>query len=220
MSVGIQIKRKRYLKMTFTKDLKMMYKYTINLSQVRDSRVLETVFHFINMPNYRVALGKVNAEEYALCKGTAKRALEKQQIEVLFQQLNLDYAQLTYNELGKPEYLKAHVSISHSKGWFAVAFSEQPIGLDIEFPRANLAAGSSYFVNDREAEISDLLAIWTAKEAFFKLFGGKIDDLKENVEILEVTQNAIKVRYADNIFLADLHVLADGYCTVFCGKTT
>ena len=64
------------------------------------------------------------------------------------------------------------------------------------------------------------MAIWTAKEAFFKLFGGKIDDLKENVEIVEVTQNAIKVRYADNIFSADLHVLADGYCTVFCGKTT
>lgn len=202
--------------MTFIKDLRMMYKYTINLSQVRDSRALETVFHFINMPHYRVALGKVNAEEYTQCKGTTKRALEKLQIEALFQQLNLDYAQLTYNELGKPEYPNACVSISHSKGWFAVAVSEQPIGLDIEFPRANLAAGSSYFVNDREAKIDDLLAIWTAKEAFFKLFGGKIADLKENVVIVEVTQNAIKVRYADNIFSADLHVLADGYCTVLC----
>lgn len=72
-----------------------------------------------------------------------------------------------------------HISISHSSSTCVMAVSDQPVGIDIETPRAQLARVKDKFLNTEEAariEADDapdslglLLRYWTAKEAVYKL---------------------------------------------------
>ena len=83
------------------------------------------------------------------------------------------------DEKGKP-YLPEHpflkISISHRGPYLAVAFSEQEIGVDIEYLNVNLVKGKAYFMNEEEQDTSfseeEHLMIWCAKEALYKKKGG------------------------------------------------
>lgn len=87
-------------------------------------------------------------------------------------------------EKGKPylEDNKVYFSISHTKGIAAVAFSEHPIGIDIEYTRKYSAVAERMFddIERKYALQSDLnfTKIWTLKEAAVKATGQGIADAK------------------------------------------
>ncbi len=80
---------------------------------------------------------------------------------------------------GKPffENLDIHFNLSHSGGEIVAAFSEAPVGIDIESPgrtRDFLGIARRFFHPHEAALIfgeSDFLRLWTAKEAMLKLAG-------------------------------------------------
>ncbi len=87
-------------------------------------------------------------------------------------------------EKGKPylEGNKVYFSISHTKGTAAVAFADNPVGIDIEYTRKYSAAAERMF-DDTERKYalesdSNFTKIWTLKEAAVKATGKGIADAK------------------------------------------
>ncbi len=84
--------------------------------------------------------------------------------------------EIDYLPCGKP-ILKngaGHISISHTGDYLALAFSEKrAIGLDIEqwSPRALRLSERFLFPEERTTSESEATALWSAKEAVFKLTG-------------------------------------------------
>jgi phosphopantetheinyl transferase len=126
-------------------------------------------------------------EEYAqACKIQGKRALEKEAINRFLIASGHGENALTYLPSGQPVFTNSekHLSISHSDGWFAVYIASEPIGIDIQVPNPRLELGKQYFLNVQEQHLTDLgtlHAIWGAKEALYKKYGGDIDDLRGEV---------------------------------------
>ena len=91
---------------------------------------------------------------------------------------------------GKPyaEDLPLQFSISHTDGWVAVAFHEQPIGIDIERVRPIRQGVPRRVCTPRELALLEqtppeeqttrFFELWTAKEAYFKCIGTGITDLQ------------------------------------------
>ncbi|MGI6280207.1 MAG: 4'-phosphopantetheinyl transferase family protein [Acutalibacteraceae bacterium] len=96
------------------------------------------------------------------------------------QKLNIKIGDLCFEkgDGGKP-FLKNHpkfyFSISHSKNFAAVAFSDTAVGLDIEVLRpVNLKLANRFFSPEESAFAGDelkFLQIWTRKEAYLKQSG-------------------------------------------------
>lgn len=104
-------------------------------------------------------------------------------------------ARLDYRETGKP-YLKdgkLDVSISHTKGYAAIALHTAPVGIDIEqhSPRALALAGR--FLQEPETGLLQsgglpedrATSLWSAKEAVYKLFGMDAPELRESICLSE-----------------------------------
>ena len=95
---------------------------------------------------------KMEGYEQRLKSGENKRELEKQGVRESLLKLGFDTAVL-YRESGQPyleHYPEFFVSISHSKGWFAVYVAVHPVGIDIEVENPRIKEGASYFVNEQE----------------------------------------------------------------------
>lgn len=114
---------------------------------------------------------------------------------------------IQYGVKGNPELLKSpfNISISHSKGWFAVYIGNSAIGIDIQEQKSNISTGKSFFLNNKEAQwssIIDLNLIWSSKEVIYKILKGDIDDVMINVIILEIDHlnHKIKAQYFDSKF--------------------
>lgn len=99
--------------------------------------------------------------------------------------LNPMKIEFDYNEHDKPSlknHPKAHFNISHSGGYVVVAFSDCPVGIDIEKNKGNrLAVAKRFFTRE---ELDDLFALaegkeqieyfyqlWTLKESYMKTIG-------------------------------------------------
>ena len=97
---------------------------------------------------------------------------------------------LARTERGKPyfpNYPSVHFSVSHSGDIFACAFSDEPIGLDVqeykhrpdEAERCRKIAARFFHRDEIDALDADTVSafynIWTAKEAYVKLTGQGID---------------------------------------------
>ncbi len=85
-------------------------------------------------------------------------------------------AELCHNADGKP-YIngrpEVHISISHSIDQCLLAVSDTPIGIDSETARTQLGRIANRFLTPNEIArgphtMSELLKMWTAKEAVFK----------------------------------------------------
>lgn len=138
-------------------------------------------------------------------KGKSKSEIERQEIKEKLHHL-FSEAYLNYEESGAPILKNAfysNISISHSQGWFALYFSNELIGVDVQIFKDTLFKGRSYFVNslDEELELTknNLHVIWGAKEAFYKKKKGNIIDLKNEVSIIEINEKlkCIKLEYND-----------------------
>jgi len=136
-----------------------------------------------------------------------KRVFEKRVIYKLISILDIQPADLHYGERGNPELLTSplNISISHSKGWFAVYIGNSAIGIDIQDQKSNISKAKSFFLNKHEIQWStdiDLHLIWSSKEVIYKILKGDVEDVMINVIILEIDHlnHKIKAQYIDSKF--------------------
>lgn len=114
-----------------------------------------------------------------------------------YTEMPLDSITLLRTEKGKP-FVKdtaLNFSIAHSGEWVVLAVDERPVGIDIEVERSvdlkitnrvctasdmDFLTQSGALSNDKNCEelIHRFFRIWTAKEAYFKMLGTGIGDLK------------------------------------------
>lgn len=78
------------------------------------------------------------------------------------------------------------VSISHTKGYAAVAVSKNRVGLDIELRNRNVLGAQRCFLGSLEMasmnnDNTKALLCWSAKEALFKVVGNLGGTFKENI---------------------------------------
>lgn len=167
---------------------------------------MKTFGHLLKTRKH-LSIREVDGYEQRLKNGEKKRDLEKNEVRKSLQMLGFDSV-VGYKENGQPyleKFPDLFVSISHSKGWFAVCVSEQPVGIDIEQENPRILEGASYFVNDREQHFTnDLRAlhlVWGAKEAFYKLKEGKIGDLKNEVTLLSIEEDkTLKLEFETTVY--------------------
>jgi phosphopantetheinyl transferase len=124
-----------------------------------------------------------------------RRRQEWLAVRVLLKELlGGEEAMIAYRADGAP-YLPGmglHISISHTKGFAAVALSGQsPAGIDIECPGGRIQRVRSRFMSAEEEEMIDanheeehLLVCWCAKETLFKLIGQRGVDFRKHLHIL------------------------------------
>lgn len=99
----------------------------------------------------------------------------------------LDY-EIYKNKNGKP-YLKnidIYFSISHKNNIIGIAFSNQEIGFDIEFFDEKREYGMNLIkdwftldeINHINNDVVSMIKVWSMKESYLKLIGGKLVDIK------------------------------------------
>jgi len=120
------------------------------------------------------------------CKTSGKRNVERSEVSGLLTSVGYATQALDYLPSGQPVLTDSqeHISISHSDGWFAVYIANEPVGVDIQVPRARIGQGKHYFLNEKERHLDDLELlhlIWGAKEALYKKYGGEMNDLRDEV---------------------------------------
>jgi 4'-phosphopantetheinyl transferase len=126
-----------------------------------------------------------------------------------------------YGDHNKPFLLhrpNLHYNISHSGEWVVAAFSELPVGVDIEkVKKANLIVAERFFSTEEKAFIQNLEAsqrdewffnFWTAKESYLKaigtgltkplssfsiFFADKTIQLNDSGKIVEVTIRQVNI---------------------------
>ena len=137
--------------------------------------------------------GRVLLEEARQRFKAAGRRIEWLAVRRLMHQLGIA-SPIAYLPSGKP-YLKddeRHISISHTRGYAAVAISEtKPIGLDIEQRTDKVCRVQHKFLSPEEKSllpsekknVEALLIIWTAKEAMFKLVDKEGIDFAEHFHL-------------------------------------
>lgn len=137
--------------------------------------------------------GRVLLEEARQRFKAAGRRIEWLAVRRLMHQLGIA-SPIAYLPSGKP-YLKddeRHISISHTRGYAAVAISEtKPIGLDIEQRTDKVYRVQHKFLSPEEKSllpsekknVEALLIIWTAKEAMFKLVDKEGIDFAEHFHL-------------------------------------
>ena len=100
---------------------------------------------------------------------------------------NIDYNNINiiYNKYGKPyiENSNIYFNISHSNEYVIVVFSDKEIGVDIEYIHGNINT-MNIFCNKLEkeyinGEITKLFDVFTYKEAYIKMLGTSIINIKE-----------------------------------------
>ena len=140
------------------------------------------------------------------CKLQGKRAVEREAIQQLLIALGYGENVLTYLPSGQPVFRNSekHLSISHSDGWFAVYIASEPVGIDVQVPSPRLEQGKHYFLNEQEQHLTDLdtlHAIWGAKEALYKKYGGQLADLRGEVtfQSYDVYMQKIKLLFSDRL---------------------
>lgn len=102
-------------------------------------------------------------------------------------------ASIEYDDKGKPCLVGAdgYVSISHTKGYAAIAFSSSfPVGLDMELSNREVGAVARRFMYEEDLAVLPQekwneykLIRWTAAEALFKLVGDLGGSYRENIAV-------------------------------------
>lgn len=148
-------------------------------------------------------------------KGLSKEKIERKAIKDKIQQL-FPGAILKHEVNGAPILLNAtysNLSISHYRGGYALYFSNESCGVDIQYFKDTLLKGRDYFVNTEEEELdlnkTNLHLIWSAKEAFFKKQKGNISDLKKEVSIKAIFEDSIQLAYKGQIETVFYRVFQD-----------
>ncbi len=170
----------------------------------------------INNPDSVLAYFKQENYTKLLKDGVNKRELEKEEIRKLLSELGCGDLRIAYKTNGQP-YFEAKpelfLSISHSKGWFAVMVGTKPVGIDVQVYSERLKAGQDYFRNEQEVQFSEnetaLHLMWCMKEAFYKWKEGEIADLKEDVSLVKIEEETLLVDFEGQEYLLNYKILED-----------
>ena len=159
-------------------------------------------------------------------KKNESRRAEWLAVRLLVKELFGSEAEVAYHPTGRP-YLKngtAHISISHTKGFAAVAYHHRaPLGMDIEYLSSRVDRIASRFTTRAEASYIDIhdksarqmyhLINWSAKETLYKLFDSpSLAEFKEVFHIAPYTLGECGAMDA-TVFHAEKSVLAVSYRT-------
>ncbi|MBE6516888.1 MAG: 4'-phosphopantetheinyl transferase superfamily protein [Thermoplasmata archaeon] len=119
---------------------------------------------------------------------------------------------------GKPVFERddMHLSVSHSGGLVAIAWSDGPVGVDVQESRSmgNIA---SRILSPKESALSDtiLLSIWAAKESYVKMTGeGLSKDFRDITVYLDGEFVSPDPGYAFHHFEP-----CDGFVLQLCGES-
>lgn len=140
-------------------------------------------------------------DEQLSAKHHEARRAEWLAVRLLVKELFGPEAEVAYHSTGRP-YLKdstTHISISHTKGYAAVAYSiDGSIGLDVERVADRVERIAERFTSSAEAQYIDVhaaherqlyhLVNWSAKEALYKLYDdARMAEFKEAFHIAPYT---------------------------------
>jgi 4'-phosphopantetheinyl transferase len=124
-------------------------------------------------------------------------------IRKLLESENYTDNDLFYDQTGKP-YLKdkKHISISHSDQFATLVLSNTEVGVDIEKKYEKIIRIASKFVHHTELlylkeennieNIQLLTAIWSAKEAVFKIINQKGISFKNHIHVNKIDKDLKK----------------------------
>ena len=177
----------------------------------------DELYALLGMPCYDAQL---------LAKKNESRRAEWLAVRLLVKELFGSECEVAYHPTGRP-YLKngvAHISISHTKGFAAVAYHHAaPIGMDIEYLSSRVERIASRFTTPDEASYIDVhdeharqmyhLINWSAKEALYKLFDSP--SLAEFKEVFHIAPYALAECGTMNATVCDVEntILAVSYLT-------
>ena len=134
---------------------------------------------------------ELSADREASVQSHPKKKVEYRMVRHM-QQLELPDSTILYKENGQP-YLDCEdvfISISHSYPYAAFAWSQKPVGIDLEQIKSKITRVKGKFLNDNEMqwlptvdEQEYLTVIWAIKEALYKLHPSKYWSLKKHYEV-------------------------------------
>lgn len=110
---------------------------------------------------------------------------------------------LTYLANGKPMVENGNISISHSGSRVVMMKSEIPCGIDIELIHPRIRKVTKKFLNDdellvhAETSVENLIRLWTAKEAMFKVHGTDTVFMRSNIFVELNSPEKAKARLID-----------------------
>lgn len=167
-----------------------------NLNLMERIRTDCGIIFLFRLHNYHEYLSKLE-------KSDVQRAAV---LSILEDKLENDF-ELTHNSKGAPilqNLLYHEISISHSKGLFAIYLSaKKKVGVDVELIRSINKRSLNYFLNIVERKRlwseKELLIIWCAKEAYFKLKKGEVDDLTNEVTVTKISDSDITIETSGNV---------------------
>lgn len=171
------------------------------------------------------------ADEYSKIK-TEKRKLEFLNARLTLNNLCKKAIYVHYDENGKPFCIdnNAHISISHSKNYIAVAIHpEKATGVDIEtISERALRVCNKFLSDDEQKEIGgenpklNFLLAWSAKEALYKIIGKQAVDFRSQLRVFPFephTEGIMKVLHipADKFYYAGFKIFTD-FVVVYCNE--
>ena len=117
-------------------------------------------------------------------------------VRKLIQLNGISLDSLLYSSQGIP-FLKneTNISISHTKGFSAIAISPKPVGIDIQDFRDKILSISKKFINSNERDLIDpssikeLTLVWCIKEATYKVHRKPGLDFKDEIKIQSISNN-------------------------------
>lgn len=126
--------------------------------------------------------------------GSQTRQVERAVELLLLTDIFGDGVVLRHNSEGAPSVDNgAHISISHTRGLVCVAVDmDKPIGIDVEYKSDRVVRVRSKFLDDDESrrigadDVDMNLAVWTAKEAMYKLLSKPGVSLQDNLHVADV----------------------------------
>ncbi len=117
-------------------------------------------------------------------------------VRKLIQLNGISLDSLSYSSEGIP-FLnnEKNISISHTKGFSAIAISPKPVGIDIQDFRDKILSISKKFINSNERDLIDpssikeLTLVWCIKEATYKVHRKPGLDFKDEIKIKSISEN-------------------------------
>ena len=117
-------------------------------------------------------------------------------VRKLIQLNGISLDSLSYSSEGIP-FLnnEKNISISHTKGFSAIAISPKPVGIDIQDFRDKILSISKKFINSNERDLIDpssikeLTLVWCIKEATYKVYRKPGLDFKDEIKIQSISDN-------------------------------
>ena len=117
-------------------------------------------------------------------------------VRKLIQLNGISLDSLSYSSEGIPFLnTEKNISISHTKGFSAIAISPKPVGIDIQDFRDKILSISKKFINSNERDLIDpssikeLTLVWCIKEATYKVHRKPGLDFKDEIKVKSISEN-------------------------------